>query len=62
MTEATERQGMNVTGPVVTAPARAADLIDRLRATGTMLTYNPDTRTVHADDGTTVAVAVRRRS
>jgi hypothetical protein len=30
----------------VTAPATAADLIDWLRATGTVLTYDPDTRTV----------------
>lgn len=48
----------------VTAPATAADLIDWLRATGTVLTYDPDTRTVGTigtigtRDDTAVAVTV----
>jgi len=40
----------------VTAPAHAADLIDRLRATGTSLIYDPASKTLRA--GTNNAVAV----
>ena len=40
----------------VTAPGDAAGLIDRLRDTGTVLTYDPDTRTIRADDRGGIAV------
>ena len=40
----------------ITAPAPAADLIDRLHATGAVLTYDVGTRTVRA--GTDRAVAI----
>jgi len=43
---------------VFTGPAQAADLIDRLRATGTVLAYDPGTRTVRAGDDTAVAVTI----
>src|SRR6266581_4484610 len=33
----------------VTAPAQTAALIDQLRASGTVLTYDPQTRTIRAD-------------
>ena len=46
----------------ITAPARTADLIDQLRATGTVLTYDPGTRTIRAGDGAAVAVTVGQRS
>ena len=42
----------------VTIPGEAADLIDRLRASGTVLTYDPDTRTIRADDNGLVIVRV----
>jgi hypothetical protein len=38
----------------VTGPADAAALIDRLRADGTVLTYDPDSRTLRADDAPSV--------
>jgi hypothetical protein len=44
----------------VTAPAEAAGLIDRLRASGVTLTYDPDTRSVRSGDGDSVAVMVGR--
>jgi hypothetical protein len=40
----------------VTIPAEAADLIDQLRASGTVLTYDPDTQTIRADDSGLIAV------
>ena len=40
----------------VTGPADAAALIDRLRADGTVLTYDPDDRTLRADDVPSVTV------
>jgi site-specific DNA recombinase len=46
----------------ITAPARTTDLIEQLRATGTVLTYDPGTRTVRAGDGTAVAVTAGQRS
>jgi hypothetical protein len=46
----------------ITAPAQTADLIDQLRVTGTMLTCDPDTRTIRAGDDTAVAVAVGQRN
>jgi hypothetical protein len=42
----------------VTTPDEAAGLIDRLRAAGIPLTYDPDTRTVRTGDNETVAVAI----
>jgi len=44
----------------VTAPAEAADLIDHLRASGAVLTYDPETRTIRADGRDPVAVTVGR--
>jgi site-specific DNA recombinase len=46
----------------ITVPARVADLIDQLRVTGTVLTYDPDARTIRAGDDTAVAVTADRRS
>jgi hypothetical protein len=46
----------------VTAPAQAAGLIDRLRATGAMLTYDSATRTVRAGGEIAVVVATGQRS
>ena len=46
----------------ITAPAETADLIDQLRATGTVLTYDPGTRTIRAGDGAAVAVTAGQRS
>ena len=46
----------------ITAPAQTADLIDQLRVTGTMLTCDPDTRTIRAGDDTAVAVTVGQRN
>ncbi|HEX3964899.1 MAG TPA: hypothetical protein VHZ03_51030, partial [Trebonia sp.] len=46
----------------ITAPAQTADLIDQLRVTGTMLTYDPGTRTIRAGDDIAVAVAAGQRS
>jgi hypothetical protein len=40
----------------VTAAAQTAGLIDRLRASGAALTYDPDTRTIRADGSNPVAV------
>jgi hypothetical protein len=44
----------------ITLPAGTADLIDRLRVTGTVLTYHPGTRTIRAGDE--IAVAAGQRS
>jgi len=44
----------------VTAAAQAAGLIDRLRASGAVLTYDPDTRTIRADGSDPVAVTAGR--
>jgi hypothetical protein len=46
----------------VTAPVRVADLIDQLRITGTVLTYDPGTRTIRAGDEIAVAVTSGRRA
>jgi site-specific DNA recombinase len=46
----------------IAAPAQVADLIDQLRVTGTVLTYDPDTRTIRAGDDIAVAVTVSPRS
>ena len=46
----------------ITAPPRPGDLIDQLRATGTVLTYDPGTRTIRAGDGAAVAVTAGQRS
>ena len=40
----------------ITAPADAADLIDQLRASGAVLTYDPDTRTIRSGDSGMIAV------
>ena len=45
----------------VTVPAQAADLIDRLRAAGFTLTYDPDTRTLRADTQGATAVTTGQR-
>ena len=44
----------------VTAPAGTADLIDRLRASGAVLTYDPQTRTIRAGGSDPVAVTAGR--
>ena len=44
----------------VTAAAQTAGLIDRLRASGTVLTYDPDTRTIRTDGSHSVAVTAGR--
>jgi hypothetical protein len=46
----------------ITAPGETADLIDQLRATGTALTYDPDTKTIRAGDDAAVAVTAGQRS
>lgn len=46
----------------VTAPAETAELIDWLRASGTVLTYDPDTQTIRVGDGAAVAITTARRS
>jgi hypothetical protein len=40
----------------ITAPDATAGLIDQLRAAGTVLTYDPDTRTICAGEGHPIAV------
>jgi site-specific DNA recombinase len=40
----------------ITAAAQTADLIDRLRASSAVLTYDPDTRTIRADGSDPPAV------
>jgi site-specific DNA recombinase len=40
----------------VTVPAEAADLIDQLRASGIVLTYDPDTHTIRVGDSGIVTV------
>jgi len=40
----------------LTTPDATADLIDQLRAAGTVLTYNPDTRTIRTGDSHPIAV------
>jgi hypothetical protein len=40
----------------VTAAAQTVGLIDQLRASGAVLTYDPDTRTIRADGSNPVAV------
>ena len=44
----------------VTAAAQTAGLIDQLRASGAVLTYDPDTRTIRADGSNPVAVTAGR--
>jgi hypothetical protein len=46
----------------VTAAAETAGLIDQLRASGAILTYDPDTRTIRADGSNPVAVTAGRNS
>ena len=42
------------------APAQTADLIDQLRASGAVLTYDPETRTIRTDGHDPVAVNAGR--
>ena len=42
----------------LTSPADVADLIDQLRAAGTILTYDPDNKTVRAGDRDTPSVVI----
>jgi site-specific DNA recombinase len=44
--------------PRLTGPDRAADLIGQLRAAGTVLTYDPDQKTLRAGDPGTSAITV----
>ena len=44
----------------ITSAAEAAGLIDRLRASGAVLTYDPDTRTIRANRSDPVAVTASR--
>jgi hypothetical protein len=44
----------------VTGPARAAELIDHLRASGRTLTYDPQCRTLRADTQDAIAVTIDR--
>jgi hypothetical protein len=48
----------NVGAVRVSVPHDAADLIDQLRTSGTILTYDPDTRTIRAGDHDAVAVTI----
>ena len=40
----------------ITTPTQSADLIDQLRASGAVLTYDPDTRTIRTDGSGMIAV------
>ncbi len=40
----------------VRIPIQSAELIDQLRASGVVLTYDPDTRTIHTDGSGMIAV------
>jgi len=42
----------------LTGPACTADLIDRLRAGGTVLTYNPDEKILRAGDRDALTVVI----
>ena len=42
----------------VIVPAEAADLVNQLRASGTVLTYDPDTHTLRSGDSGMIAVTV----
>ena len=53
-----EAQGSGT--PQVSAPAETAGLIDQLRASGAVLTYDPHTRTIRADASDPVAVTAGR--
>jgi hypothetical protein len=44
----------------ITAPARAAELIDRLRCSGLILTYDPQQRTLRTDTEDAIAITVGR--
>ena len=46
----------------ISDPAETACLIDQLRTAGVSLTYDPDTRTIHTDGNSAVAVTVCRYS
>jgi hypothetical protein len=40
----------------ITTPIQSADLIDQLRASGVVLTYDPDTRTIRTGGSGVIAV------
>jgi hypothetical protein len=40
----------------ITTPTQSADLIDQLRASGAVLTYDPDTRTIRTGGSGVIAV------
>jgi len=42
----------------ITAPAQTADMIDQLRATGTVLTYDPRDQTLRADGHDALSVII----
>ena len=44
----------------VIVPAEAADLVNQLRASGTVLTYDPDTHTLRGGDSGMIAVTAER--
>ena len=52
------RPGQNQRDTQVTAPAQAAELIDRLRATSVTLIYDPGTRALRTDTKDSTAITV----
>jgi len=50
----------NADTPQLTRRAQAADLIDQLRISGAVLTYDPDTRTICADGSAPAVVTTGR--
>ena len=50
----------DVSAVSITTPAGAANLIDQLRASGAILTYDPDTCTIRSADSAAVAVTIGR--
>lgn len=50
----------DVSAVSITAPAGAANLIGQLRASGAILTYDPDTCTIRSADSAAVAVTTGR--
>jgi hypothetical protein len=54
-------QAQSITAKL-TAPTETAELIGQLRASGTVLTYDPDTQTIRVGDGAAVAITTGRYS
>ena len=52
------RAGRKASGAQITAPAQAAEMIDRLRMTGTSIIYDPAARTLRTDTTDCLAVTV----